>query len=267
MTDFLEPSPLLFECDGSVARLTLNRPESGNAITLEMAKALVAAADRCDTDEGIRCVVLTGSDEMFCVGGDIGMFAAAGENRSAMLRELADTFHMAISTLARMRKPLLVLVNGPAAGAGLSLALLGDIVLATPAAHFTVAFTAIGLSPDSGSTWLLPRLVGLRNAQEMILTNRRVGPDEAQSMGLITRVINGDDFEAEGGAMIQRLTNAATGAIGAARALLLSSFSSDFESQMECEARSISVAGAGDECREGVSAFLEKRKPNFKGNA
>jgi 2-(1,2-epoxy-1,2-dihydrophenyl)acetyl-CoA isomerase len=100
----------------------------------------------------------------------------------------------------------------------------------------------------------------------MILTNRRIGPDEAQAMGLITRVIN-DDFEAEGEVMIQRLANAATGAIGAARALLLSSFSSDFESQMECEARSISVAGAGDECREGVSAFLEKRKPNFKGNA
>jgi 2-(1,2-epoxy-1,2-dihydrophenyl)acetyl-CoA isomerase len=266
MTDFLEPSPLLFERDGSVARLTLNRPEAGNAITLEMAKALVAAADRCDTDEGIRCVVLTGSDKMFCVGGDIGMFAAAGENRSAMLRELADTFHIAISKLARMRKPLLVLVNGPAAGAGLSLALLGDIVLATRAAHFTVAFTAIGLSPDSGSTWLLPRVVGLRNAQEMILTNRRVGPDEAQAMGLITRVIN-DDFEAEGEVMIQRLANAATGAIGAARALLLSSFSSDFESQMECEARSISAAGDGNECREGVSAFLEKRKPNFKGNA
>jgi 2-(1,2-epoxy-1,2-dihydrophenyl)acetyl-CoA isomerase len=260
----MRDAPLIFERVGSIARLTLNRPEAGNAITLEMARALLAAAIACDADVKIRCVVLTGSGSRFCVGGDLDGFAAAGDNISAMLSELAGTMHMAITCLARMRKPLLCLVNGPAAGAGLSLAILGDVVLAARAAHFTVAFTAVGLSPDSGSTWLLPRLVGLRNAQDMIITNRRVGPDEAQAMGLVTRAINNDDFEAAGEEMAHQLAKAATGAIGAARGLLLSSFGAGFETQMESEARAISAAGAGPESREGIAAFREKRKPNFR---
>lgn len=261
MTD----APLLVEREGSTVRLTLNRPDAGNAIDMGMARALLDAAIACDCDPDVRCVVLTGRGRMFCVGGDVGLFASAGDGVPALLSELAGTLHMAVSKLARMSKPLLVLVNGPAAGAGLSLALLGDIVIAAASAHFTAAYTAIGLTPDGGMTWLLPRLVGLRRAQEMILTNRRVGAAEAEAIGLVTRVAADDALAEEGCSSALLLTGAATTALGAARGLLLDSFDADLEGQMEREARAIARAGAGPEGREGILAFQEKRRPRFDG--
>ena len=257
--------PLLYERDGGVAKLTLNRPEVGNSIDLEMARALVEAAIRCDSDTSVRCVVLTGAGRMFCAGGDLGLLASAGDQVPALLSELAGTLHMAVSRLARMAKPLLVLVNGPAAGAGLSLAISGDIVIATRSAHFTAAYTAIGLTPDGGLTWLLPRLIGLRKAQEMILTNRRVTAETAEAIGLITHMVDDAVLADEGGRTAASLSQAAISALGAARALLLESFASGLETQMEKEARALAAAGAGAESREGIAAFLDKRKPNFGG--
>lgn len=256
---------LLFARQGAVARLTLNRPGSGNAITLQMTQALLQAAIVCDQDPAIRCVVLTGAGRLFCAGGDIGDFAAAGDGAPAYLSELAGMLNLAVSRLARMNKPLLGLVNGPAAGAGLSLALLGDVVLAARASHFTVAYGAIGLTPDGGTTWLLPRLVGLRKAQEMILTNRRVGAEEAEAIGLVTRAVDDAVFEDEGRAMADRLASSAVSALGGARSLLLDSFGAGLETQIEREARSISLAAATPEGREGVAAFHQKRKPDFQG--
>ena len=212
-----------------------------------------------------RCVVLTGAGRMFCAGGDIGIFASAADNASAMLSELAGTLHMAVSRFARMRKPLLVLVNGPAAGAGFSLAMMGDIVLAGRSAHFTAAYGAIGLSPDGGMTWQLPRLVGLRKAQEIILTNRRVPAAEAETIGLITRAVDDSALASEGAGIASIWAASATAALGAARALLASSFGADLESQMEQEARAIAAAGGSHDGREGFAAFLAKRKPNFEG--
>jgi len=256
---------VLFALEGSVARVTLNRPEIGNAIDLDMARALVKTAIRCDTDVAIRCVVLTGAGRFFCVGGDLAIFAEAGERRSSFLSELAGTLHMAVSRFMRMAKPLLILVNGPAAGAGLSLALSGDVVLAARSAHFAVAYSAIGLTPDGGLSWFLPRLVGLRKAQDMILTNRRVGAEEAESIGLITRAVDDDAFEEEGVNMAARLARSATAALGAARALLLESFPESLETHLEREARAISAAAGSAESGEGIAAFLAKRKPSFEG--
>ncbi len=255
---------LNFVVDGAVATLTLDRPAFGNTIDLPLARALLEAAIRCDQDEAIRCVVLTGSGKLFCGGGDISCFAAAGERMPHFLSELAGTLHMAVSRLMRMAKPLLVLVNGPAAGAGFSLALSGDVVLAARSAHFTAAYGGVGLSPDGGMSWLLPRLVGLRKAQEIILTNRRIGAEEAERIGVITRVVDDDALAAEGAAQAGRLAASATGAIGAARALLADSFGAALEQQLEREARSIAAASRSAECSEGVAAFLERRKPNFK---
>lgn len=250
------------ERDGATARLVLCRPEAGNAIDLPMAKALVAAAIACDRDETIRCVELTGEGRFFCVGGDVAAFAGA-KDAPALFSELAGTLHMAVSRLARMAKPLLVVVNGPAAGAGVSLAALGDIVLARRSAHFTLAYTAIGLTPDGGATWLLPRLIGVRRTQELILTNRRLSAEEAAAAGLITRVVEDEALADEVGRTSSQLVASATGALGAARALLLESFGNGLETQMELEARSITAAGARAESREGVKAFLDKRKPDF----
>jgi len=262
MTD----EPLLFAVENSIARLTLNRPDTGNAIDLDLAWALVEAAIRCDADAAIRCVVLTGAGRLFCAGGDIGLFASAGERAPALLSELAGTLHMAISRFARMSKPLLVLVNGPAAGAGFSLAMMGDVVLASRAAHFTAAYGGIGLTPDGGMSWNLPRLVGLRKAQEMILTNRRVPADEAERIGLVTRAVEAAALEDEGAATALSLSRSATVALGAARALLLTGFAAGLETQLEEEARAISAAGGRAEFREGIAAFLGKRKPNFGGS-
>lgn len=255
--------PLLLSVEKSIATLTLNRPESGNAIDLEMARALGDAALRCEDDPAIRCVVLTGAGRMFCAGGDLGLFSAAGARIPAVLRELADTLHIALSCLARMRKPLLVVVNGPAAGAGLSLAICGDVVLAATSAHFSTAYGAIGLTPDGGMTWWLPRIVGLRKAQDMIVTNRRVAADEAERIGLVTRAVDNAALSAEAAATASRLAASATSAIGDARALLLGSFTNGLEMQMQQEAIAIAAASARAESREGIAAFLEKRKPEF----
>ncbi len=250
-----------------VATLTLNRPAAGNAIDLPLARALLGAAIRCDQDPGIRCVVLTGNGRLFCVGGDVGGFAAAGEAASRYISEIAGTLHMAISRFLRMPKPLVVLVNGPAAGAGASLAICGDVVLAARSAHFTAAYGSVGLSSDGGMSWLLPRLVGLRKAQEFILTNRRIHAEEAEKIGLVTRAVDDAALADEGRAQAQLLRDAATGAVGAARALLLESFGSALEHQLERETRSIAAAAGGAEFREGVMAFLERRKPNFEREA
>lgn len=261
----MSDDPVLLAIDHAITTVTLNRPGEGNAIDLPLARALLSAAIRCDTDPNIRCVVLTGNGRLFCAGGDIGSIAAAGDGVAAFVSELAGILHMAVSRLMRMRKPLLVLANGPAAGAGYSLAIAGDIVIAATSAHFTPAYGAVGLSPDGGMSWLLPRLVGMRRAQDILLSNRRIGAADAAAIGLVTRVVDDTALAAEGSAQATLLAGAATQAIGATRALLLSSYGESLEGQLEQEARGIAVASAGREGREGVSAFLAKRKPEFDG--
>lgn len=261
----MNESPLIVDIADGIAWLTLNRPEAGNAIDLPMARALMEASIRCQTETSIRCVVLTGAGRIFCAGGDVSLFKSSGDQVDALLSELAGTLHMALARFARMPKPLLVLVNGPAAGAGLSLAIGGDIVLTARSAHFTAAYGAIGLTPDGGLSWMLPRLVGLRRAQDIILTNRRIKAEEAEAIGLVTRAVDDAQLPDEGRATANRLANSAVAAIGAAKGLLQESFSSGYETQLEREARTISAAGANAECREGLAAFFAKRHPDFKG--
>ncbi len=248
-----------------IARVTLNRPEAGNAVDMDMAQALLDVAIRCEQDDAIRCVLLSGEGRLFCAGGDLSAFRAAGDKVDAFLEELATTLHAAIERFARMAKPLLVLVNGPAAGAGLSLAIAGDVVLCARSAHFTAAYGALGLTPDGGMSWMLPRLVGLRKAQEIILTNRRVGADEAERIGLVTRMVDDERLGEEGLAMARALTDGPRAALGAARALLRDSFQTDLKSQLASEARTIAQAGGSAECREGLAAYIAKRTPDFKG--
>jgi 2-(1,2-epoxy-1,2-dihydrophenyl)acetyl-CoA isomerase len=241
-----------------IATLTLNRPEQGNTIDLPMAQALLKAALRCDEDDAISCVVITGRGKLFC-GGDIGSFAQAGDSIGSFLSELAGTLHMALSRFLRMRKPLVTLINGPAAGAGLSLAIAGDLAIAARSAHFTAAYGALGLSPDGGMSWRLPRLVGMRRAQNIILTNRRVTSEEAAAIGLVSRMVEDDALAEVGAKVAAELAAAPTAALGAARNLLLDSFETPLEAQLECEARSIAALGRSAETRAPVAAFLERR--------
>lgn len=257
-------SPVLVARRGALAVLTLNRPTFGNAFDVPLARALMEAAIACDEDESIRCVLLTGTGRMFCAGGDIGGFGKAGNGAPALVKEITAYLHVAIARLSRMAKPLVCAVNGPAAGAGFPLALLGDLVLAARSAHLTLAYTAIGLTPDGASTWLLPRLVGLRLTQELVYTNRRVTAEEAVTLGMITRVVDDAELAAEAEELAQNLAGGATQAFGATRRLLAQSFESSLETQMEFESRAIGEAARSTHGREGVAAFLAKRRPEFK---
>lgn len=254
---------VLFEVDGPVATITLNRPEVGNALDIPMSRELMELAIRCEGDAAIHCVVLTGAGKLFCGGGDMAAFAAAGEALPEFLREITTYLHSAISVFARMDKPLVTAINGSTAGAGIGLAILGDIALAEPTASFSLAYTGIGLTPDGGATWLLPRLIGLRRAQELCLTNRKVRAEEAASLGLVTRVVEAGTLAAETAKVAGDLAKGATAALGATRKMLVESTSNTLESQLQLESRVISDQSRNYEGQEGVTAFLEKRAPRF----
>ncbi len=254
-----------FELRDHVARITLNRPDSGNALDGEMGRELMHLAIRCSEERAVRAVLLTGAGRMFCVGGDLKSFAAQGERLSAHLKELAGMLHMAISRFVRMDAPLIVAVNGAAGGGGMSFVLAADLVLAAESAKFTMAYTRAGLSPDGGSTYFLPRIVGVRRALELALTNRVLTAREAQEWSLVTRVVPDAALGAEAQALAVQLAAGATRAYGAAKRLLHHSFAESLETQMELEAQAIAEQARGAAAREGIAAFIAKRAPRFEG--
>ena len=256
---------LLFEVSDGLAKITLNRPGAANSLNGAMAHDLMMAAIRCDEDPDIRAVLLTGTGKMFCAGGDLKTFSGFGEDMGARLKEITIYLHAATSRFSRMNPPLVVAVNGVAAGAGLSIAISGDLVLAAQSAMFTSAYTAAGLSPDGSSTYFMPRLIGLRRSQELMLTNRRLNADEAVEWGLINRVVADDDLMAEAEALARNLCSGATGAYGAVKKMLTETFTNPLETQMEIEARFIAERATSPDGREGIDAFVNKRTPDFKG--
>jgi len=254
---------VLIERKGAIGFLTLNRPEAGNAINLDLARGLRDAVDDVAADPNVRCIVLRGGGRMFCVGGDVKALEAAGRDRPQLLGAILAALHPAIDCLARMDKPLITAVHGPAAGAGLGLAVVGDIVLAEPAAHFTMAYSAVGLTPDGGTSWLLPRLVGLRRAQELALTNRRVPAAEAAAMGLVTRLVAEGTLCAEVSALAENLANGPSRALAGTRRLLFAAGLTSLTEMLAAEREQIVRQGATAESFEGLRAFVERRKPDF----
>ena len=252
-----------FGIENGVATITLNRPDSGNAINLDLAKQLLQHVISCDYDSDIRVVLIKGEGKIFCAGGDVGSFAAAGSKAPNYLNQLAGILHLSVSRIVRMRKPVVTQIHGAAAGAGFPLAMAGDIVIASENAKFTTAYTGIGLTADGASTWLLPRLLGLRKAQDLLLTGRTVTAAEADQMGLLTRIVPAADLEVAVRKSIDQLILAPTNALGRIKNLLADTYSSGLETQMEIESRYIADAASGPEAKEGIAAFLEKRKPDF----
>lgn len=248
--------------DGSIAVLTLDRSASGNAIDRDLAAALLDAVLTLDSDVAVRAVILTGRGRFFCTGGDVRSFLAARDAGQA-IEAITAPLHMAVARLMRLAKPLIVSVNGPAAGAGVALALLGDAVLAACSARFTAAYGAIGLSPDAGTSWLLPRLIGLRHAQRLALLGETIDAEEALALGLVTRVIADDDLSSETIALARKLATGSMSAFRRTRRLLLDSFDRSLEAQLEREAESIAAAAREADGREGIGAFLAKRPPTF----
>jgi 2-(1,2-epoxy-1,2-dihydrophenyl)acetyl-CoA isomerase len=261
----MDATTLAFEVKDAVARITLNRPDAANALNLEMGRELMHAAIRCSEDPSIRAVILTGAGKMFCGGGDLKYFASQQQRLPGHLKELAGYLHMAISRFVRMTPPLIAAVNGSAGGAGFSLCLFADMVLAAESAKFTLAYTRAGLSPDGGSTFFLPRIVGLRRALELALTNRVLSASEAMQWGLVNSVVADAKLQEEAQALAQKLASGATLAFGAAKRLMHHGFNESLETQMELEALGIAEQAGASDAREGIAAFIAKRAPRFTG--
>jgi len=260
-----EYNTLEFDIRDDVAHLTFNRPEAGNAITLELAQELLSAMMRCDEEPGVRAVVLTGAGRMFCVGGDLRSFTEQGEQLSHHLKEVTTYLHAAVSRMARMDPPVVAAVHGAAAGAGLSLTCACDLVVATESARFSMAYTKAGLTPDGSSTYYLPRLVGFKRAMELALTNRELSAQEAAEWGIVTRVVPDDDLSESAAELASQLAAGATKALGTAKRLLHIGWTETLETQMEHETQAIAGIARTADAREGIAAFTEKRKPEFTG--
>ncbi|MFN3513813.1 MAG: enoyl-CoA hydratase/isomerase family protein [Phenylobacterium sp.] len=251
---------------GSLAEIVLSNPERRNVVNLAFARQLRACASSCASDPAIRAVLMRAEGASFCVGGDLAEFHALGPARQDYLSEIATEFHAAQALLMTMRPPLVVAVQGSAAGAGLGLALVGDIVLAAESASFTVAYTAVGLSADGGSTYLLPRLVGLRRAQELMLTNRRLTSAEALDWGLITALAPDDQLRPEAEQMVLRLSAGPAAAQASIKALLAETHQHSFFEQTDLETREVVRNAGRADAAEGISAFVGKRQPRFRGD-
>jgi 2-(1,2-epoxy-1,2-dihydrophenyl)acetyl-CoA isomerase len=256
---------LLFEIADGVGLIRLNRPETGNAITLEMAREILEVAIICDEDPDIRSVVLTGNGRMFCAGGDLKAFAAQGDRVSLHIKEITQTFHNAISRFNWMDAPVVGAINGIAEGGGFSLALTTDIAVAAESAKFTMAYTKAGLAPDGSSSYFLARMVGLRRAKEMALLNPLLSARQALEWGLVNQVVADDQLMTTALEIARRLAEGPTRAYGETKRLILSGATESLESQMERESRAIAAMAGSADGREGVAAFIARRTPTFKG--
>lgn len=256
---------ITFEATDGIAVITLNRPDDANALDRTMANELFAAAVRCDTQHDIRAVVVTGKGKMFCAGGDLKAFGAQDDNLPAYLTETATALHNTVSRFNNMEPPVLMALNGTAAGGGFSLALSGDFIIAGDSAKLVSAYTASGLTPDGSSTYFLAKHIGLLRAKELILTNRVLTAEEALNWGLVSKVVPTATLMDETMSMAAHFAAGATKAYGAAKQLLLRAYSESLEAQLEAESRSIVAMSRTHDGQHGLDAFLNKRKPTFKG--
>jgi len=250
------------ETRGAVAVVTLNRPDSGNSLNLQLAMDVLAAALTCARNPAVRAVVLTGAGKNFCFGGDLR--AMAKENADAYLRELTTYLHGAIAHFVRIDAPVIAAVNGAAAGAGIGLVLMADLAVCGTSSKFSTAYTTVGLTPDAGTSFMLPRAVGAKRAMELILLNRALTAQEALSWGMVNEVAPDAEVLPRALEIGERLASGATHAFGAAKRLIAHSLGA-LERQMVLESEAIVAQAGGAEGTEGITAFLEKRKPNFNG--
>lgn len=256
---------IILDLNDGIATITLNRPAAFNALNMQLAREFHQAIVACSEDDAVRVVVVTGSGKAFCAGGDVKGFCEHIDTFGAHAKLLTTELHGAVSRMVRMAKPTITAVNGVAAGGGMSLALSGDLVLATESARFTMAYTQIGASPDGSSSFFLPRMVGVKRALELTLLNPVLSAHEAMEWGIVNRVFADDQFQQEIHEIATQLAQGATQAYGRAKALFYSSSSETLETQMEHESQLIAAGGKTADFREGIFAFTEKRQPVFQG--
>ncbi len=254
-----------FEIIENIAIIRLNRPNSYNSLNAKMAKELLEISYECDTNKKIRAIILTGEgDKAFCAGGDLKSFHETG-NVAKHLKMVTHDLHGAITRFSRMNSPLIVAVNGVAAGAGLSFVGFADLAIAKSSATFVSAYTKAGLTPDGSSSYYLPRIIGIRKYLELVMTNKVLSSEDALSWGLLNYVYEDKNFWSETIKLADNLSKGPTLAYGKTKRLIHNSLNSTLETQMELETKMIAESAETNDGQIGIKAFLNKEKPRFEG--
>jgi 2-(1,2-epoxy-1,2-dihydrophenyl)acetyl-CoA isomerase len=256
-------SSILFEIKDGIGFITLNRPEKLNSFNREMALLLQDKLDECNASKEVRCVYLTGSGKGFCAGEDLA--EVVDPNGPGMQKILSEQFNPVIKKIRSLEKPVVAAVNGVAAGAGANIALCCDIVVANQSATFIQAFSKIGLIPDSGGTYLLPRLIGFQKTSALMMLGDKIFADEAERLGMLYKVLHDDAFEVESKKIAATLAQMPTRGLWLTKKALNKSMNNSLKKQLKLEDELQQQAASTNDFKEGVQSFLEKRKPNFKG--
>ncbi len=258
------PDHILYEITDGVATITLNRPDRLNALVVAMTGELLAAIQQCASDDAVRCVVITGAGRGFSAGQDLEEFLTV-EGPWSVGEHLRHGYNRVVLALRALEKPVIGKINGVAAGAGLGIALATDLRIASEQASFTTAFIGIGLAPDSGVSWFLHQLVGPAKAFELMATGRKVSAEEALGLGLVNQVAPTADLDSTVDALARQLALGPTKGIGLTKRVLNKAASLSLADTLEVEAQVQDIAVQTADHKEGVAAFLQKRKPRFVG--
>lgn len=251
--------------DNRIALVTLNRPGAYNALDLELTDSFASTMCALATDDGVRGIVITGEGKGFCAGGDLKWVSSFPDGPTAAFHQLAARLHLSVTEIRRMAKPVIAAVNGPAAGAGFTLALACDFRVMDESAFFRQAYTSSGLCIDGGGTFTLPRMVGLARSLEIAAFDEPISAPNALEWGLVTRVCEEGRCVSEATAMALQIAGGSLHSFGLAKKLLTDSFETPFEAQIEREREGLCECGGHPEGLEGLAAFVEKRKPDFSG--
>lgn len=254
---------LIQDFKNGVCTLTLNRPQVFNSFNKEMALSLQKALDECEKDDSVRAIVIKGEGKAFCAGQDLA--EATDPNGPEMQSIVKDHYNPIIERIRNIEKPIIAGVNGVAAGAGANIALACDMVIAKESASFIQAFSKIGLIPDSGGTFLLPRLIGTQKAMALMMTGEKVSAKDAVAMNMIYKAVSDETFEDELNQFAENLASMPTYGLGLTKRAINASFTNNLTQQLALEEELQTLAGKSEDFKEGVTAFLEKRAPVFKG--
>lgn len=256
---------ILLKTENNIVYITLNRPEVFNSFNREMALSLQQVLKNCENNPEVRAIVLTGSGKAFCAGQDLKEVTSP-ELNPGFKKILDEHYNPIISLIRNIKKPIIAAVNGVAAGAGANIALACDVVVAHEKVSFIQAFSLIGLIPDSAGTFFLPRLIGFQKASALCMLGDKISAEEAERLGMIYKVFALEDFEAEVNKLALKMAKMPTKALGMTKALLNASITNNLDQQLALESKYQIEAAQANDYAEGVSAFVEKRQPNFKGN-